>query len=550
MKNTFKHLAAAALLLSACSPEASFALDVPGNIAVVNVGCVEMDAYTQNHTFDRTPVVVRAGVTNNFQVAPSLTVGTSPLVREWEVEIVKPTHFTANLLSLTNTLTRLGLLSAAPGTVSAQILGSDGTWKNSLSDSGGRLVLPSIRAMPAGTALSVGSINYATGEMLLDLPRWGRHLGATNTLASATSIVARVRVAWTPQGYSGGQAFAPLPLENPSGPILCSIFADMDGSGAWTPGEPYGASAEYTYQWGQSSFLVGVGLSDTSPSVMRFDIKGMMADNTFSGQTALNDRGKLGMAKYPNVAHLVPGTEMDTAPDGVRLRIVESKVNNVSYYQVSTTTRRYANDVVFDEIVNTAATPYFTEALLLAKDRGALKNDLDWGNIGNAAGQLNVSYANAISVTYRVVVGNGPVDVIATNNAFATMFVNAFESGSEQTKAVPITIPTGTNSQRRVAFSWRHDCPTKAYPAFRLRIYKRGSSDTLIYDSGIRSAPPRDATGIYRWSPINIWVGERTPKAEMFSNNADYYWTVSMLDAKHTTVNSDETKSYFRVNVQ
>lgn len=560
MKNSIKHLAAATLLLSAFSPVASFALDVPGNIAVADVGCVEMDAYTQNYVFDRTPVVVRAGATNNFQVAPSLTVGTSPLVREWEVKIVKPAQFSNNVLSITNTLTRLGLLSAAPGTVSAQILGADGTWRNTLSDSGGRLVLPSIRPMSAGAALVVGSIDYATGEMLLDVPRWGKYLNATNALSSASSIVARVRVAWTPQGYSGGRAFAPLPLEDPAGPIVCSIFADMDGSGAWTPGEPYGASWEFTYLWGQSSFLVGVGLSDTCPSFMRCDLAGMIANNSFDAQATLNDRGVNGYRYYANKSvdddnldYLEAGTDMPSVKSQVRVRIVRHSINGAwrGNYNSSTHTYQYAAGVVFDDYLNLEVNPTFAEDRLLQNTvASATQLDLDWDGLATPASSVGVSsFATVYSVKYVVVIGEGSVTATTTNNNIATCFVNAFEDAATQTKAEPIDISTGTNFQRSVAFSWRHDSPKKAFPAFRLRVYKT-SGDTLIYDTGVRRAPPRDTSGVYHWSPPDLWVGEQTPKNLVFLDGTNYYWTVSMLDAKHTTPNSSETKSYFRVQVR
>ncbi len=234
---------------------------------------------------------------------------------------------------------------------------------------------------------------------------------------------------------------------------------------------------------------------------------------------------------------------MDTAPDGVRLRIVQCGVNDVYYYRVNSTTTRYANEVVFDKVVDTAAVPCFTEALLMAKNDIRTRNDLDWNQIGAAAGQLNISWESVESVTYRVVVGNGPVDVISTNNVLATRFVNAYNHGTSQPKAVPIA-PAGINSKASVGFSWRHDSTRKDYPAFRLRVYKTPSGD-LVYDSGVRRAPPRDVNGVYTWNPDDLLVGEATREGRMFKNNAYYTWKVSMLDAKFTTPNSDETACSF-----
>ena len=319
-------------------------------------------------------------------------------------------------------------------------------------------------------------------------------------------------------------------------------------SASWTPGAPYGVATDVDVGWKQATF--SVGLSDTNASVMRFSITEMCNNNTFDSQKSLNDRGVIGMRYCPNEAYGNPGTNTTITSDGVRVRIVQTKVNGLESYK-SGNVYKYANNVVFDKYINVSAVPEFTEALLVADG----KYDLDWGGIVSAGSTLGIQVPqNVTSLTYRVVIGEGSIDVGNTNqNALATVFVNAFERRAieAQTLATPIA-PVNSLSGTQPTFTWRHDnAINKSYPAFKLRVYK-GSTATaanMIYDSGVRRAPPRDANGVYTWTPDDLHVGEAVTNGNVFANNADYCWTVSMLDAKFTTPNSNETAHKFRTEV-
>ena len=333
-----------------------------------------------------------------------------------------------------------------------------------------------------------------------------------------------------------------------------SSSSGSDKVGTWTPGAPYGFTTDVDVGWKQAKF--SVGLTDVNASVMRCDLAGMIANNTFDAQASLNDRGVNGYRYYPNKSvdddkpnNLEPGTNMPSSVSQVRVRIVRHSINGAwrGNYNASTRAYQYATGVVYDGYLNLGENPAFTEDLLMQNSAGA-QFDLDWGNISSAASTIGVS-ASVYSVKYAVVIGEGSVGATTTNNYLATTFVNGFETS--RTGTTP-RLPSGTLTEPQPTFTWRHDNSIgKAYPAFQLRVYK-GSTATaanLIYDSGIRRAPPRDINGLYSWTPDDLHVGEAVGANKVFENNANYCWTVSMLDAKFTTANSNETRRNFRTAV-
>ncbi len=99
----------------------------------------------------------------------------------------------------------------------------------------------------------------------------------------------------------------------------------------------------------------------------------------------------------------------------------------------------------------------------------------------------------------------------------------------------------------RPTFRWSHvNSISKAYPAFQLKIYAADQS-TVVYDSGVQQAPARDVNGMYEWT-APVYAGMVTPQGYVFDSANDYYWAVSMLDAKFTAFNDAETKTPFRLS--
>jgi hypothetical protein len=161
------------------------------------------------------------------------------------------------------------------------------------------------------------------------------------------------------------------------------------------------------------------------------------------------------------------------------------------------------------------------------------------------------------NVAYRVVLGagsdSGDYDVL--NNLAPIVFYNSFEYGVAQTRAEPVS-PKGALDSAQPTFRWTHEArdgdgyKIKDYPAFRLRVWNHATSTdeaNLVYDSGVRPAPVRAVVdGAYEWT-APIYPNMVTPKGKVFATPNNYWWSVSMLDAKFTEPNSDEKRQEFRV---
>ena len=228
-----------------------------------------------------------------------------------------------------------------------------------------------------------------------------------------------------------------------------------------------------------------------------------------------------------------------------RIRLVLSAVNDRAA-SVGSLTAFTVGGVALDVTKNLVEAPVLSERDLLVG--GTL--DLGWGSLlQSQATGVGVSVANITSATYRVVLGDGPVDTkVPTNiNCLAAMFVNTYEPGAagSQTRCVQLNKDMTVYSAQPT-FSWTHANPiNKAYPAFRLRVWKSNGT-TLVYDSGVQKAPARDSAGVYSWAPP-IYADMVTPEGVVFATTNNYKWSVSMLDAKFTTPNTNETKRDFRL---
>ena len=444
--------------------------------------------------------------------------------------------------AVTSGVVRIGLVSAVTGTVSAAILGSGRTWVNQAADSSGVLALVGGYALPRATSRPVGTVDYGLGALDVDARRWALYGGAD--VAATNRGAVRVRVAWTSPGFAD-EAYAELPLdEAPAGTSLVAVTADLDGNGAYTPGEPYGVAVSTN-----GVFDGGVTLTWTSPSILRIDLAQAVGANTFDAQKGLCDRGIRVWGTGADVDagsidNIRLGTDMppSTVPR-LPLRLVRSAFNgNITSNRTSTTTTYYTLREIGDANVNFSDDPFLSEATLLS--RGVL--DLDW-NLDSFTYVIGTRAA-ITSITYRVLAGDGAVDPRSSEADFlATAFVNRFEG--VRTKCTPVS-PVSTNEAivGALTLAWRHDNPLgKNYPAFRLRIWSRAAGANtayILYDTGDRQAPARSVTGEYRWT-APVRAGDGT-----FAGGSNYWWSVSMLDAKFVSPDDTETRAAFRMPAQ
>ena len=426
--------------------------------------------------------------------------------------------------------------------------------------------------MVSGAELTqtIGTVNYQTGEVSIDFSKISGGL-AYNLATSGTEGAtyreydlstfsnAYVKVTWSSKQADQGfpQKFYLSDAASPSvfasrghlreGKNLFVAFIDVDGNGAWTAGEPYGAVANVDVGWSHVAPF-SVELTDTHPSMLRVNLGEALAGGIPDVDTFnLNsDRGVRG-SYYDNGMSPYIGLEAPHAGQ-TRVRVVRTSVNDLKSYGGT-----YFNEVVYDGTFDFEAHPLLTEADILAK--GLL--DLDWTTLRTAwltSRKGSTDMTQLAKATYRIVIGNGSVaeeSDAAPNNDLPATFVNAFEVRSEQTPALPVA-PAGIVNAGQPTFRWTHNPVdttgkrVKDYPAFRLRVWRNAAKSQLVYDSGNQPAPARDADGVYSWT-APIYANSLTPQGVTFATTNNYFWTVSMIDSKFMTANANETAREFRM---
>ncbi len=392
----------------------------------------------------------------------------------------------------------------------------------------------------------IGSINYRTGEYEIDMAKLAAAEGSTTELEAS---VFRAEYNY----HTGTEWPQTIYLSQPDsgfvreGKNTVSVFMDKDGNGQWTAGEPFGAVTVNVGWWKATA---EIELTDTNPSMARFDLSAALAGSSGSGSSSGGSSGSQGTANVTDrsvngdiFADIVVSNAISSVPplNSLRLRVVRDGFNGDAYVNTETTFR----EVVLDRTFNANLKPLFTEADLMAE--GLF--DLDWGTVFPAYSASQIGSTSKIdlrSVAYRVFVGNG--DIISPENdtnILPIKFVNAFEAQEFQSPTEPLT-PRGTIDSGRPTFTWRHDNTIgKSYPAFRLRVWKSDGA-TLVYDSGVRKAPPRNGRGEYSWT-APLYANMVTDQGQVFLTTNNYQWAVSMLDAKYPSFGPSETKREFRL---
>ena len=411
-----------------------------------------------------------------------------------------------------------------------------------------------------GPAREVGSINYGTGQVTIDFAQLTNDWYIVeDSLADWTDTNATYRIVHLKSSYVraswaasavGGNIRTTLHLgesemlSDPAsnldhvreGNNTFVAFLDLDESGSWNPGEPYGVAKDVDVGWSAAEFTVE--LTRTTPIMARFDLPAAIGggpgnSSSESGSSALTDRDTVnnGRGYVPNEPAVYPGTNMPAnASSLTRVRVVRNWINRSAVRA----------DVLFDRKLDLSKHPYLTEADLLAEGMF----DLDWDTLVPAWDASAVTLSNA---TYRVVIGDGEVgDYERFANNLPVLFSNQYEAQLRQTTTVPDPSLAQMVYSSRPTFRWSHaNSIDKAYPAFQLRIFKYDMT-TVVYDSGVQRAPARNSDGMYEWT-APVYVGMVTPSGYVFDTTNNYFWAVSMLDAKFTSFNPNEIKTAFRL---
>ena len=320
-------------------------------------------------------------------------------------------------------------------------------------------------------------------------------------------------------------------------------FADLDGDGAYTAGEPYGCVTDVDISWKGTS--VDLALTDTTPIFNRVDpIQGLDDRTVIAGTESGN---------YTNITTSAqPSGGLVNRIRVVRHMIIGTK-GNVLVSSLGSDMRRVLLDLQVDKDVN----PWITEANFLAT--GTF--DVDWDTLyddivskmdseGAIQSPTSASTKYVIGdltgVLYRIVIGNEDVDAgDAAGNMSVIVPVRRFDTH----RNLPIPkMDSGVVTVGQPTFKWTMPYGANGYTAFKVSI-KSASGSAFSWTSDFQRMPAADADGVYTWA-APVFVGDSPAGATgVFSNHTAYTWSVSAYNAKYK--NDDfVTGGTFRMDVQ
>ena len=285
-------------------------------------------------------------------------------------------------------------------------------------------------------------------------------------------------------------------------------FYDLNGDGAYTPGEPMGVASGVDVGWRQGA--AEIELTDTSAIITRGDL--------LSGAT---DRGTIWGVDTSDVTHPAPGA----SNGGVyqRVRLVRALINGTAVTELG-----LDNKVVFDKVLNLSNRPYLFEGDIFTND----ELDLDWmrfsTEVMNASSDKS-ELSDPTEVAYAVVFGDGEIDFANTNSFYSVMTVRKFDSVNSRDGAYVVSPDDEAEAvvyESRPTFKWRMQNGNSTYTAFKVQILDEAKA--VVWDSGMRAAPARDSEGTYTFE-ADAYVGNE------LELNKSYTWRVSMYNAKFTT---------------
>ena len=409
---------------------------------------------------------------------------------------------------------------------------------------------------------SFGTINYATGELKVDFakfPNWfamDGDISQTTTGNGWLSVYnlqkSYVRVNWQSKLLAGGrintyylaEADVPGADNNSLGHVKQGLntliaFYDLDADGKYTPGEPYGMVRDVDVGWNYAR--ASIGLTDTHPSTPRYNLT--MGGNSGIGATGdkATDREVIYPSDATDVYTLSSGSPAEAA-NKVRVRIARFAVDNIDMGRLLGEYMAVVYDRVHD--LTDTGRPVITEADILNMASNAF--DIDWdsevldpnhksltwlinylmppnGVPQKLGGKIPVAVTN---IYYTVYVGNDAIVPLTVTNANILSKVIVRKFAASRVKPTPI--PGATLLEPPApTFQWR--CDDTTYTAFRVRVTGNGVNWTSDY----MLMPPRDAEGVYSWTPP-LRIGAIVPGGTVeFKNGGTYKWEISTYNAKY-----------------
>jgi hypothetical protein len=138
-----------------------------------------------------------------------------------------------------------------------------------------------------------------------------------------------------------------------------------------------------------------------------------------------------------------------------------------------------------------------------------------------------------------LVFGDGDLtQYLAGNRVAPYKVIRRFDSVRQKPTIVTHGKPTMFHGAQPT-FTWTTGI-YNTYSSFRVQV--RDAASKVVYDSGNRLAPARDADGNYNWTPDDLFVDDQCKAgntAMVFSNSKQYTYRVQMCNAKYGESTSD-----------
>ena len=400
--------------------------------------------------------------------------------------------------------------------------------------------------------VSLGTIDYATGEVKLDFSKFPEELAIVGDISGANQGAnwlsvynlqkSYVRVNWQSKLITGGNVATYYLAEadrrdgvnNSLGHAKQGLntfiaFYDFDGDGMYTPGEPYGYARNVDVDWNYAK--VSIELTDTNVVVPRYKLT--------EGQGEATDREAMHIPGATDV-YTISGGSVAPAMDNVRVRIARFAVDSMKYGALNADYMAVVYDRVLD--LTPDGHPTITEADIL--NHLGNEFDLDWNAPALDAKQkslqsvidlqLGKTLANGMkaaftNVFYTVYIGEGNITARDDSNTNGNMLVKTIVRKFGRTRESGLPVPISGSTQINTTaptFTWRN--PDTTYTAFRIKISGNGVNWTSDY----QLMPPRDQNGVCSWT-APLRVGAVVPGGTaVFANGGTYTWSISTYNSR------------------
>ena len=317
--------------------------------------------------------------------------------------------------------------------------------------------------------------------------------------------------------------------------IMAFLDLNSTPNGEWDPGEPFGVIKGVDIGWAGRE--VELELTDTSAITPRIALWADAGDRVdFWGDSDVAS----------NRVVVAPPTAART-----RVRVVRAAVDGQPVDRIGVEPR-----VVLDRTFDFDKRRFLQEGDFL--DDGAM--DIDWDYLTADVAHLHLRDYMLTNVTYRVVVGDGPISYEQTSgededtNTVITALGTAVERRFESARTVPTLATERTVFNRaQPTFAWKLDREDTTYAArygttytaFKV-VVKDGTKK--VYESPVTRMPPCDSTGTYSWTaPLYIGMPSPSNPDVVFENLKDYTWQVYVYNAKFNWDASPSAAQAFRM---